>query len=73
MDNVEKIVREYDRVCKRLIDGEYDDIFSEIRKFKELEKKLDKLGVKFLDGLTLDSLVLPEGVDIEELKSKFEN
>ena len=57
MENIKRMLEEYDKTCERLRKGEYDNLEEESAKYKKLKSEIDKAGIKFLDGLNLDTLI----------------
>ena len=48
---------ELDKIAKKILSGETDNMEEEIKKYKEIKSKLEKMGATILDGLNLDNLI----------------
>jgi hypothetical protein len=56
MEN-EKLIKEYNDIASRLLNGEYDDFEQEKKRYLEVKKLLDEAGITLLDGVKLDTLL----------------
>lgn len=58
MENMDSVMKEFDEVGEQILNGDYDDSQEIVARYKALKKQLEDAGVKILDGINFDNLIL---------------
>lgn len=58
MENMDSVMKEFDEVSEQILNGDYDDTQEIVARYKAFKKRLEDAGVKILDGINLDNLIL---------------
>lgn len=58
MSDIETTLKEFDKVSEQILSGEYDNAEEIVAKYNELKKKLDDAGVKILDGIDFENIIM---------------
>lgn len=58
MENMDSVMKEFDEVSEQILNGDYDDTQEIVARYKTLKKRLEDAGVKILDGINFDNLIL---------------
>ena len=58
MGNMDSVMKEFDEVGEQILNGDYDDSQEIVARYKALKKQLEDAGVKILDGINFDNLIL---------------
>ena len=58
MENIDNVVKEFNNVSDQILSGEYDDAKEIMEKYINLKKQLESVGIKILDGIDFNTLIL---------------
>ena len=60
MEKEEKIIKAIYEIQTKILEGDYDNFEEEKKKYLELKKQASDLGIRFLDGINFDTIIIGE-------------